>query len=620
MGRTTRAGIVASLSFATVIACGTGGAISVREIAGAPWKDGGSAGASGGAPIAADDDGGDVLVFVEAGPPSSDYCARAEYDSGGGKISIYLLLDASDSMHDDHKWDDVSTALTAFVDDPKVAGVSIGLQFFPLGGSCDPELYATPAVPIAELPKNAQAIKTAMGKLHNGGGTPAFPALRGGIEYARSRMLLDPTERVVVALVTDGAPTTCDSNATTVAAVAAEGVSGTPQVLTFVVGLKVGYVEELAAFAAAGGTGDAILVGSDQSAQGFIDALDDIRNAGKTCRFAVPSSGVPVLAGDVTVGYALEQNGDILGQFSQVAGEADCAAHPSSFFVDDPTNVTEIQLCTAACSAVHSSISARVRVAAGCGLLYDGGAPDAADGGCAGAYTFRCVEQCGSGILIDPICVASGWTCPPGLVTTTSCELCPSIPHVCCKPDGTSVDAQCLNGGWTCPSGAPLYGEPGCVPGEVCNKKLSCGPSSTCRFPDFGCGATSLLGTCTPAAASCPPGSPPVCGCDGQTYDSSCEAASFGVDVSDDAPCATPSGRFRCGPLFCQLGSEACSHVTDYSKGFANEAWACETLPAGCVDGCDCGICPPCPPFTLCKENCGTPSGGPQVECSQLAP
>ena len=44
-------------------------------------------------------------------------------------------------------------------------------------------------------------------------------------------------------------------------------------------------------------------------------------------------------------------------------------------------------------------------------------------------------------------------------------------------------------------------------------------------------------GACTEVLASCPFGCQPVCGCDGETYPSECEAAVLGASVDHFGPC-----------------------------------------------------------------------------------
>ena len=69
----------------------------------------------------------------------------------------------------------------------------------------------------------------------------------------------------------------------------------------------------------------------------------------------------------------------------------------------------------------------------------------------------------------------------------------------------------------------------------------SCGPEAYCRFAlGAYCGASGVLGTCEPK-----PFSRTVCGCDGRSYDSGCQASMAGVSVAYLGPCdqGGPSGR-----------------------------------------------------------------------------
>jgi hypothetical protein len=67
----------------------------------------------------------------------------------------------------------------------------------------------------------------------------------------------------------------------------------------------------------------------------------------------------------------------------------------------------------------------------------------------------------------------------------------------------------------------------------------TCGSSEWCDFPDgWLCGGTDGQGVCRTRPTVCPPVIAPVCGCDGQTYQSACDAYGAGTDVATDGPCA----------------------------------------------------------------------------------
>ncbi len=553
-----------------------------------------------------------------SGPASSAFCARAEYSSGYEELSIYVLLDKSASMDADNKWVQATTALAAFVDDPGAEGLSIGLQLFPQGSSCEPEIYALPLVPISPLPGNATAIKNALSGQLPAGETPTALALRGGIEYARAKLLSEPTHAIAMAVITDGAPNACNSATPQVAEIAAQGASGSPQVLTFVIGLETGYTDSLALIAQAGGTGDLILVGSEGTAQGLVEALRALRDELVSCRFALPPTpDHEVEANDVSVQILLSaEDTVVLQRKSGVVGCSD--GH--GFFLDDPEAPKRVQLCPASCALVHSLEGSQVLVRAGCGA---GEVPsDEPDGGseeCGGAVTISCVTQCAGGEYVTPVCEGSWWMCPAGTVSTTMCKQCPPVPHGCCLASGELGAASCIDGSWQCPPDAELFGEGQCKPPGVCAALLPCANSSYCAVADFSCGSGSLLGSCQPKPANCSPtDDTPVCACNGQTYGSACAARAVGFDLSISKPCQEPAGTFSCGPLFCRVADQVCRKTIALTEPVPN-SYVCLAKPPSCPTGCGCDLCETCPQGKTCGEACsGGEFGGALLTCTQV--
>lgn len=547
--------------------------------------------------------------------PSDAFCESADYVSGYNDASIYILLDKSDSMNMDGKWYAATTALEAFVDDPQVEGLRVALQFYPNSDGCNPDLYAYPAVAMAPLPDNAEAIKKAIEQTTPSGSTPVVPALRGAIEYARGLLFAEPAQAVAVALVTDGAPTACNSTNEALAAIAGQGAQQAPRVLTYVIGLETGYLEPLDVIAKAGGTGAPIILDSSGLAQQLVDALKDLRDGLQLCRFNVPTvvDGV-VRASDVSVRERLTPE----QAWSDVSRVADCSGE--GFVVDAAVQPSFVQLCPATCARVHQSDASMVNVTVGCGQgsgPLDGGG----DGGsCTGAVTFGCIPGCGISGEILPVCRDGLWTCPDGYIPSNSCNECPPTPHGCCGPNQALSVAECINGAWSCPPGFSLFGEPGCVPPVACAAGLPCAGGQFCEIADDSCGQGAHHGSCQPNPDSCPAPIYDACGCDGTIYASECAAHGAGVDISRFA-CDNLPGHQHCGPFYCDVSTQRCRRIDDLTGG-TPDAYSCIPPPA-CADPCDAAcaveaVCGPCPPGKNCGKSCIDEGAGLVFVCTQL--
>jgi hypothetical protein len=534
-------------------------------------------------------------------PPTDTQCARSDFRSGYQDVSLYVLLDRSGSMKDDDKWAQATAALAAFVHDPSAAGIGVGLQYFPLNSSCDEAQYGKPAVPIGLLPQNADAIISSLSKQSPDGETPTLPALRRAIEYARAQLMADATRAVYIALVTDGAPNACNSTAQSVAFVAEQGATAEPQVLTFAIGLSMGFVGDLELIAAKGGTGKPILVGGHNPAQALIDALRALRDTQKLCRFPLPSTSSSPAVSDLSVAY--RNSPDAALTLVPRVAQAACGVG-AGFFVEDTDAITHVQLCPALCELLHSTPSSSVTVLVGCAGNLDAGPqtqlPEA--GTCSAAVDFGCVAFCGSKQIVWPVCLDGQWQCPAGHVNNQLCYSCPVVPHACCRPDGTLETAVCIDGAWQCAPGGVLYGEPGCQAPYVCSDDLPCAMDQWCDTPNDLCGAELRAGSCKPRLG-CSPGGPPVCGCNGVTYDDACAAQASGVDLWANGPCAAPPGTFACGGYFCTNG-QVCRKTTLYEGPEPLVSHACIVPPSGCSSGCGCQLCEACPPGKSCTESC----------------
>lgn len=116
-----------------------------------------------------------------------------------------------------------------------------------------------------------------------------------------------------------------------------------------------------------------------------------------------------------------------------------------------------------------------------------------------------------------------------------------------------------------------------------CESNRDCPASYFCALPE-GCGATpTSKGTCQPRLGWCGGGGSgarprtPVCGCDGKTYLSPCEANSAGVNVAYQGSCDP------CEDKQCQV-AEGCCVCQAYDA-------AKDPRPADCDTVCDQSLC-----------------------------
>jgi hypothetical protein len=318
----------------------------------------------------------DAGVFDDASdalPDPDAACATVTEEAISVPVNLYVLMDKSTSMDGD-KWTSAKAGLTAFVRDPRFAGLRVALRFFPRPvdavPACDQFAYKEPVVPFNPLPDNAEVIVQALeGELPDGRSTPIYAALGGailkGIEEAEAR----PGEASAVLLVTDGQPQgpapLCGGvnpeDPAVIAGLATRGASHDPPVRTYVIGLE-GVDQSFAnQVAAAGGTDSAVLVGATNVAVEFQRALAKVTGEALSCEYEVPSrvAGGEISFSEVNVLFALDGAPEAI-----LPQRADCAG--PGWRYDDPTSPTRILLCPATCSAARDASSAKLQILLGC--------------------------------------------------------------------------------------------------------------------------------------------------------------------------------------------------------------------------------------------------------------
>lgn len=150
--------------------------------------------------------------------------------------------------------------------------------------------------------------------------------------------------------------------------------------------------------------------------------------------------------------------------------------------------------------------------------------------------------------------------------------------ELCCLATGTCFD----------PSSESCDGD-----SDTCASNLDCEPDELCEHPEGLCLGP---GRCVrrPPSEECGPGAQ-VCGCDGATYESRCEAYGFGIRIS-------PAGG-ACGEEPTDGPTPSCGRDSDCP------GTSCCFLTGTCLpEGCD-DCCQPPPPGTRfpCREDshCG---------------
>jgi len=282
-----------------------------------------------------DDCGGDTFTAFER-----DY------------VEIFVVFDKSSSMIGE-AWEAAVAEMKDFVNDPASGGLHVALRYFSADEECDPADYAVPDVPSAILPDNAQPIGDSLDRTEPDGETGTRPALEGAILYANQRYAEpDYTGRVVVVVITDGAPDVgdCPDNTTqSTAAVAKDGYAGWPSVTSYVIGTLEEDDDEFAELdpiAEAGGTERALRI--DLAMPGKLsEEMARIRNLEidrLPCTYALPPE-YPDVNDPSLVDF--QHNGQSL---PKVDGEASCDASVGGWYLDDPDQPHHIETCPATCA------------------------------------------------------------------------------------------------------------------------------------------------------------------------------------------------------------------------------------------------------------------------------
>lgn len=343
--------------------------------------------------------------------------SAAEQVVTNSPVDMLIMYDQSGSMGDDTpvgtKWDAIKAAVIGFVNSPNSVGIGVGIDYFPqilpgaptncttdadcvtaagdfgtcqglniiiacfcacsLADNCQVPAYSTPEVGIDVLPGVAPAIINSLNAHGPQGNTPTRPALEGAQAYAHDWATAHPDRKTVVVLATDGDPTQCTQNSVQdVANIAAAGLANTPSVKTFVIGVG-SSLTSLNSIAAAGGTGQALIVdtASGDPTQQFLDALNQIRqvisvSAPVPCEWVIPPPPAGQTFDTSKVNVQFSSGATAPQPIGAVLTEADCANVSGGWYFDDRNNPTKVMVCPQTCDTIQAVADARVDVVFGC--------------------------------------------------------------------------------------------------------------------------------------------------------------------------------------------------------------------------------------------------------------
>jgi hypothetical protein len=319
-------------------------------------------------------DAGEVLVdAADAGS-----CVPTYVNAETKTLNLLILLDKSSSTQGT-KWNAAVTALTAFVNDARSAGVRVGLQFFPRPADAVPLCsfggYAGLRVPFTLLPGGAAALQSALQSASpDGTTTPTYPALGGALLATANEITpRAATDVGAVLLVTDGEPVgpapLCagvdPTDPAQIGNIARTALQANPPVRTFVIGLPGVAQTTIDAIAAAGGTTKGFLIDGTQVESALTQALVKVRSAAIPCEYGLPSE---VISGAVSLSFVNVSYTSAAGAARETIPQtSDCSTGGWTYRGTGAS--TAIVICPTTCDRLRGSATGKVDVALGCATL-----------------------------------------------------------------------------------------------------------------------------------------------------------------------------------------------------------------------------------------------------------
>jgi hypothetical protein len=260
-------------------------------------------------------------------------------------------------------WNVAVSELERFVNDQRSSGISLSLTYF--GDECASEFYASPSVPLGQLPAHASAIVNSLHATIPLAGTATRPALEGLLRYAALRSSrAERAVRTVVLLLTDGYPDEgdcADNTLEAVTRVAGRAKELTPALPIYVFVTSTGL--DFSAVAEAGGTDHTIL--ADLGRTGVLsEAMQAIREqelASLPCDYPLPDAA----RADTTSLERVNLLHDGV-PLPHVDESRQCDSAKNAWYFDDPSAPQRVLVCPSACAGLQRG---RTTIELGCPSL-----------------------------------------------------------------------------------------------------------------------------------------------------------------------------------------------------------------------------------------------------------
>lgn len=313
------------------------------------------------------------------GDSDMDVCESVAVQAEVDPAYLAFAFDISGSMgagdepwHDQTlKWEPLTEATQAFLEDPGSAGFFASMTFFPRElDKCEDSGYIEPDVPMTALPSNVfgAAMQDSIADGW-GGGTPTRHVMAGVLGFVSQSRALNPGTYVVV-LVTDGYPTGCSDNSIDSVVTVAEGGVDLG-IVTYIIGLNNPPIQgapdttaSLGEIAAGGGTGDAFIIDTGdprQTASDFASVIEQIRNSTIACTVSIPPPPDNRAFDKQKVRVVVTS----AGSDTELVYNPSCDGD-NAWRYDNPEQPSSIVLCDSTCTALQENPAASLSVEFAC--------------------------------------------------------------------------------------------------------------------------------------------------------------------------------------------------------------------------------------------------------------